>query len=370
MKDMDKWYKYERFFTASVKDEITSAEIEGIVRPLYQEEGLAEVYRWTAEKKMLPYIASLLDRVGIDSENWSPVLNRYRLRNKAVIKELNAIYEAMSESGVKKMFVSENFGALLNSGRDIGLFASGDMDNCADLSEKETIDAVFQSLGYRREERYSGKAICTTSFFNEERLPDGFYIGLCWEPLSRLKLPCFINMEDFVNWDDLRSYSNTAIKLPSVEALLYICLMHITLHTFHRAPAIRLYADILNSCYAKEPDWEKVYYWARRDHTVTRMMSSAILSHKLAAVSIPEFVESYEEDKKIKRLLSYTYNQEYECLKPEPGKFDVYRIEIACNDKGRMSGLCEMLYPGREWLTTHYGHGMMRSGLAHLKALV
>lgn len=367
---MDNWKRYELFFTASVKDQLTQEQVSRYVKPLYEEEGFQNVYETTKKKKMLPYVASMLVRAGVDEVNWQPVMMSYRKRNYAVIDELNVLYDAMWKAGVRKMFVSENFGALLNSGRDIGLFASGDMDNCADYSEKEKIDSVFESLGYRCEDRYSGKTICTSSYYNQKCLPDNFYIGLCWEPLSRLKLPCFINMDDFVNWENLRTYKDTAIRLPSVEALLYICLMHITLHTFHRAPAIRLYADILNSCYNNDVNWEIVYGWARRDQTVTRMMTSAILANKLAEVPIPDFVKAYEEDKRVRRLIRYVYNPEVCCLNPEPGKNGVYKIEIGCNDRSDIAGLTEMLYPGKEWLKRHYGHGIMVSTLLHLKNII
>jgi len=367
---MDKWKRYELFFTASVKDKLGVEELEKNVKPLYEEEGFDNVYEWTRKKKMLPYVASMLVKASFDTDKWLPVLDSYRNRNKAVVEELNVIYSEMWNAGVRKMFVSENFGALLNSERDLGLFASGDMDNCADFSEKGKIDVVFKSLGYRCEDRYSGKTICTSSYYNQNRLPSDFYIGLCWEPLSRLKLPCFINMDDFVDWGNLRSYRETSIKLPSVEALLYICLMHITLHTFHRAPAIRLYADILNSCYAGKPDWEQVYKWAKRDHTVTRMMTSAILANKLADVPIPNFVSLYEKDKRIKLLLSYAYDDVSKCLNPEPGRLGVMKIEIGCNDMGRLGGLKEMLYPGAGWLKSHYGHGVVLSTLLHLKNII
>lgn len=367
---MNKDIRYERFFTASVKDQLDLEDIQNVVKPIYIEEGFENVYEKTRKKKMLPYVASMIVRSEIDINNWAPVLENYRNRNKAVVDELSVIYEKMWEAGVRKMFVSENFGALLNSGRDIGLFASGDMDNCADLSEKHNIDNVFKSLGYKSEDRYSGKTLCTSSYYNERRLPEDFYIGLCWEPLSRLKLPCFIHMDEFVDWEHLRNYKDTAVKLPSVEALLYICLMHITLHTFHRAPAIRLYADILNSCYADTPNWDLVYSWAKRDHTVVRMMTSAILASKLAEVPIPDFVKNYEDDKRVKRLLSYAYDSEAGCLNPEPGKMSVMKIEIGCNDRNRLNGIKEMFYPGTAWLKAHYGHGIFLSSLLHFKNII
>ena len=367
---MNKERQYEQFFTMSVRDRLSDGQIDRYVKSLYAEEGFQRVYEAAKKKKMLPFVALMLKSVGIDTNYWDSVLKRYQHRNAIVREQLSLVYEAMSEAGVKKMFVSENFGALLNSGRDIGLFASGDCDNCADLSEKEKIDTVFNSLGYTIENRFFGKTLCTSSYHNNKCLPDGFYFGVCWEPLSRLKLPCFINMDDFVDWENLRVLDGFAIKMPSVEALLYICLMHITLHSFHRAPATRLYVDVLNSCYRNDVNWGIVYEWAKHDKTITRMMTSAILANKLADVPIPDFVKAYEEDKRVKRLLSYVYDSEHECLNPEPGKMGVYKIEISCNDKSQAAGLFEMLYPDSDWLKKRYGHDTFLSTMLHLKNMI
>lgn len=367
---MDKERRYEQFFTMSVKVKLKDKQIKEFVAPLYQEEGFQKIYEATTKKKMLPFVASMLVHSGIDTINWGPVLERYQKRNAIVRQRLSEVYAAFRKAGVNKIFLSENFGALLHSCRDIGLFASGDCDSCADLSEKYKIDRVFESLGYRVEDRYSGNTLCTTSYHNPQLLPDNFYFGVCWEPLSRLKLPCFIHMDDFVDWGNLRVLEGTAIKLPPVDALLYICLMHITLHSFHRAPAIRLYVDILNCCYKNDVDWNTVYGWAKRDKTVTRMMTSAILANKLADVPIPDFVKDYESDKRVKRLLSYAYDSVNCCLNPEPGKIDVYNIEISCNDKNRATGFVSMLYPGTDWLKAHYGHGAFISTCYHLKNLL
>lgn len=362
--------KYEIFFTASIKETLLEEEIEKNVRPLYITEGFKRIYQASYEKKMLPFVASMMIRVRMDTDQWQPIYDMYRKRNTLVKSQLNVVYEAMSKAGVKRIFVSENYGALLASGRDLGLFASGDLDSCADLLEKQKIDEVFEKLGYKKRDRYSGYSICTTSYHNDDVLPDGFYFGVSWEPLSRVKLPCFIDTNDFVDWDNLQNVEGTQIKLPSIEALLYICLMHITLHSFHRAPAIRLYADILNTCLCQNVNWERVFEWALRDKTVIRMMTSAILAHKLADVEIPDFVKAYENNRRVKRLLSLVYDSKNNCLKPEPGKLSVYAIEIACNDRNDLQGFLSILYPGAYWLKNHYGHGASLSTLLHLKNLL
>lgn len=367
---MNNQKKYEIFFTVSIKDTLLEEDVEKNVKPLYISEGFERIYHEAHKKKMLPFVAYMMIRIGIDTDQWQPIYDLYQERNTLVKSQLNVVYDAMSKAGVKRIFVSENYGALLASGRDLGLFASGDLDSCADLAEKQKIDEVFETLGYKKRDRYSGIAICTTSYHNDDVLPDGFYFGVCWEPLSRLKLPCFINTNDFVDWDHLQNAEGTQIKLPTIEALLYICLMHITLHSFHRAPAIRLYVDILNCCKNRVIDWREIYSWAKRDKTVIRMVVSAILANKLADVQIPDFILAFQSERKVKRILSFVYDNHAKCLNGEPGRWGVYNIEILCNDNNGIMGLIKMIFPGSSWLKNHYGHGIILSTILHLKNLL
>lgn len=363
---MDKWKRYERFYTASVKDHLGPEEIQKTVKSLYEEEGFGNVYKETLKKKMLPYVAKMLCVYNIDMANWEPIYNNYKERNSHIVKELDRIYSALYEDGIKKVFVTENFGALLSSGRDIALFTSGDVDNYADISEKEKIYEVFDKLGYSRKERYTSHLLSSTTFYNASLFNDDFHFGMSWEPLSRLKLPTFIKADDFVDWNALREVKGTSIKLAPIEALTYICLMHITLHSICRAPAIRLFADVLN-CTSGEtkPNWNVIEKWAKRDKTMTRFITTAYLSKSLAGADIPDTIIKQVDYRRVQDLLSLTYDKECGCLRPEPSSFEVLKIELACCDKGRLCGLMEMLFPNKEWLKTTYGHGVLLSNLIH-----
>ncbi len=344
---------------------LSNQEVDRL-KTVYGEFGQAEIYKFAKMKKILPFAANAFVNNGIDKEYWDEVLRTYRKRNENILSFLDKVYKTLLGMGVRKMFVSENFAALLSAKSDLALFASGDVDNYADPDEKEKIYRAFECLGCRRKERYSGNHQIAAEFFPKdcEFLPEGFYISVDFYPLARLKLPCFVNADDFVEWDKLYTYGNTHVVLPPVDALTYICMLHISLHSFSRAPDIRLYIDLLNMSKLKI-NYTKIQSWTIRDKTRTRLSTAAELSNFLMKTSFPEeIIYNSKQKEKVEMLV---YDKQNEDLKYEPKSFNVLRIEINCNDDSAVHGLFHILFPDKKWMTKVYGsHGVV----AHFKHII
>lgn len=337
-----------------------SEEETAILRQLYAEEDRQDLKEKLRERKMLPFGAAAFCSLGMDVDFWTEILESYRKRTERIISLLDRVYAALWDHGVRRIFVSENLGALLSADGDKGLFSSGDVDNCADISEREKIYAAFRTLGFSCKERFAGQRQITAAFYpNDPELGKDFYLSIDFLPLSRLKLPCFVEVEAFLDWEDLHCYKNTAIRLPPADALMYICLLHISLHSFSRAPDIRLYFDVLNMA-KLHPDYHKIEAWARRDRTCLRCGASAFLSASLVGAE----VSLVSDQKNLPRLLRKVYNKEDNDLKYNPKGLRVLSIELACDDMGIMHGVKEMLLPNRTWMKqTYRGCGLT----AHLK---
>lgn len=332
----------------------------------YGKEGLFE---FAKKKKILPFAANAFVSNGIDKDFWDDVLKEYRERNERILSFLDKAYRSLREAGVRKMFVSENFAALLSSKADLALFASGDIDNYADPAEKERIYQAFDCLGCERKERFSGKHQIAAEFFppKEENLPAGFYISVDFYPLARLKLPCFIEADNFVDWQSLYSYENSSVVLPPAEALSYICMLHISLHSFSRAPDIRLYIDLLNMS-KLSVDYKTVRSWADRDKTRTRMAATAELSNSLMKTSFPdEIINASKRKEKVERLV---YDKSVGDLKYEPNSLNVFRIEINCDDNGALNGFFRILFPDKKWMRKVYGSAGVAAHLKHFKKVL
>ena len=314
---------------------------------------------------MLPFLAKLMLALEVDPQTWQPIYNRYAERNRLVLAELDRVYDALTAAGCKKLFVSENFGAMLAADSDIALFASGDVDNYVDAAEYPTVKQTMRSLGYRCEERFAGALFISASFAHPERLPEGFALGFEVFPLTRLTQPCPVRTDDFTDWTQLRTYRDTAILLPPREALLYICLLHISLHSFCRAPAIRLYRDIVNAANGlTAAEWEHVCTQAKKDHTERRLYTAAYLSNQIAKTELP-----LAQTPDIRGLLKLVYDETRGILLPEPSRARVMRIELACHDRSCAAGLKDMLLPNKVWRTSVYGSGV-RGAARHWRRII
>ena len=353
-----------RFLISS--EEITEKEKQSIIAQ-YKAEGREAFYKEAEKKKVLPFTANTLAQLDLDKEYWTDILEKYRTRNTLILKALDEAYVSLAKRGVKKMFVSENFGALLSGRNDIGLFSSGDVDNYADPEEREKIYKAFEDIGYVRKERFSGKHQIAAEFYppqSKTELPEGFYISVDFYPLARLKLPCFINADDFVDWENVRLYKDTAVVLPPPTALMYICLLHISLHSFSRAPDIRLYIDLLNMS-KTQVDYMLIRKWCIADRTCTRAAAATDICNKLLRTEFPQTLTDLSKRKdKVEKIV---YDAENCDLIYEPRGLKVLKIETSCNDRNNFHGLLEILFPNSDWMKDTYGSNGV---VAHLKHLV
>lgn len=152
-------------------EEITEKEKKSII-DIYRNVGKDTFFYEAKKKKVLPFVANTLIGLDLDVLFWMEILEEYRKRNTVILGVLDEAYLALNKHGVKKMFVSENFGALLSASGDIGLFASGDVDNYADPCEKEKIYRAFAEIGYSRKERYAGKHQIAAEFLLQKAKRD------------------------------------------------------------------------------------------------------------------------------------------------------------------------------------------------------
>ena len=137
-------------YTLLIRGEgLAEAEI-GRLRKVEAELGRDKLFQLVSKKKIIPFAARTFELYGIDAAFWKEQLELFRTRNRKILHCLSDAYASLRRHGVRKMFVSENFGALLSANGDIGLFASGDVDNYADPCERDRIYQAFDELGEKK----------------------------------------------------------------------------------------------------------------------------------------------------------------------------------------------------------------------------
>ena len=328
------------------------------------------VFEYAKERKILPFVANLLCKLDCDCNFWKDIIDNYRNRNQQVIAALDQVFRKFEVTGVHKVFVSQNFGAVLTGETDIALFASGDVDLCGDVLEKDLINQVFEELGYNRKDRYCGHKLISSEFSNDSLLPSNFHFGICYDTISRLKLPNPIEMNEFVDWDNLLQYRDTHIILPPVDAQTYICLVHISLHSFSRAPDIRLYVDVQN-CMKKHPNMRHILDYAKQDGTIVRVVAAYLLTLKLFRLNWQDLAmkDAYDKyRKRVDHLIKLVYNETDNELIYEPNKIETLRIESAYYDN--FINKFDILLPKAKWMCDVYWSCGMIAHIKHLGRII
>ena len=357
------------FNSIIIRTEGLSEQEKELVTSVYKENGKDAMYEYFKTKKILPFAAKTFSNLGIDVDYWEPILESYRERNKKVITFLDVAYSSMKQHGVKKVFLSENFGALLSADGDIGLFASGDTDNCYAPEEKDKIYTALNEIGCTCKEVYSQKRLNGSCWYpnSDFGLPEKFYLGLKPTPLSRLYLPSFVGLEDFEVWENMQTYKDTNIQIPNPSALMYICMPHISLHSFSRSPDIRLYTDLLNMS-KTNVDYDKIVSWAKRNNTKVRISVASTIANKLMKTNIPEELLNLSDRKFA--VLKIVFDSEKQDLKYEPYGLDVLKIEAGCDDKSTLHGILEIAFPNHSWMKETYGSDGIGAYCKHIRRIL
>jgi hypothetical protein len=364
---------YNILSIASLKSIQLEVNENEIISEGYNIEGRENVLRHAKKNKIIPFVAHLLSNLNIDKEYWSGIHSDYEKRNNEIITILDRIFYNLEKIDGIKIFVFENYGALLASNACIGCFASGDIDVYAGINKKKDISVVLAEEGFLPISSTPASETVGTSYFKSDIFDSGFGINVLWKPLSRKKLPFNIDINYLIDWSNLNNYSTTHIKLPSIDALTYLCLLHISVHSFVRSPSIRLYVDI-DRLANMNPDWEKIAHFAQRDHTSTRIFTAILLSNKLLGTLYPAqlIINLKNKYKNIHRLVNMVYEEKKDCLIKEPTAFKVLLIEINSSDYNCLKSLMNIFFPGKEWIREYYlsnGGSLINGYFKHIKRL-
>lgn len=352
------------FLSAFGADELQITDISLYYTDLVKKE---IIHRAEKSKKM-PFIAKYFQSCGVDIGYWSEVLNIYQSRNSMILEKTQELFYQFHLDGVKKVFLYENFGALLLSNTDFSQFSSGDIDIFADLSEKEKLTQSLNKLGFY--DIINHFSLVSSIFINNDLNLD-FKINIMWQPLSRNKLPFYIDINNTIKWDNLIKYRETEIKIPNPTALMYLCLLHISVHCYVREPDLRLYKDI-EFLSGMVIDWREIYELARYDKKIVRVSTVLYISKTFLKIDVP-IIDNFDRRKNIKsinKLIRYIVDSKTGKLKFNPSKFDILKIEIYSDHSSFVYGIFKFLFPGIKWVRQVYPNKLNLTLISYIKHFV
>jgi len=125
------------------KYELLSDKDLEILKIIYDKLGRKAILDLAVKEKIVPFVAYTTSKTNIEKPFWQEKYIYFRERNIKIVKLLDAIFKEMKNKNIP-IFLYENFGSLLLSGEDIGLFCSGDVDLCSSLEYKEEVIKVLR----------------------------------------------------------------------------------------------------------------------------------------------------------------------------------------------------------------------------------
>lgn len=321
----------------------------------YSEEIKNEILELSKKKKYTPFVAKHLIDVGIDQSFWMEQYDFYLTRNKAILSFIDELFEDFFEQGIESVFVYENFGGLLSSGSDLALYASGDVDLCADKTEFDAINAIMVKNGFTlKPQKNEGHNIFRVGYQGKIGETD-YRINLMFKPLVRYRMPVSVSQEIICS-DNMRFYQNTHIRIPTQEVLLYLNLMRISVHGYVRSPDMRLYVDVYN-CSIGQTDWEQVISWAKKDGNLNRIVAVAYVANCLFGTDVPQWILEMKNDSSLRAngLIRLVCSTESKCLNYSPSRKERHLIEYYSDGYSFARGMWHSIFPDKNWMKEYYG---------------
>lgn len=346
----------------------------GYVTIEYDRLGKDFMLSWAKTAKLLPMVAHLFMELAVDWEYWDKIHSQYCARNELTLSILTRVFLEFKANGVLKAFCYENLGALLSSKGCIGCFASHDVDVYVDPEYREIASRTIQRLHFSAKKSNAHVETIKTEFdYTGEEL-QGFGINIMWVALSRTKLPFELDLKGKIDWVSIPRYDTTMIAIPPHDALMYLCLLHISVHSYSREPGPRLYKDIENLSRI-DTDWDRIISWAKSDGTLIRVIAALEIARKLRVLDLPKSVmeEMTRRGRKIRSIKRIVFDAVSERLVTKLGLLEVLRLEILSSDHIALIAITEILFPSFRWIRKYYllGQGSLSSGyFMHWKNII
>ncbi len=155
---------------------------------------------------------------------------------------------------------------------------------------------------------------------------------------------------------------------------MYLCLLHASVHSYHRAPGLLLYKDI-DLCVDSNVDWNVVYSYAIRDDSIVRITVSLLVSNFLLGTTIPiDKIEFYSRKfSNVKSIFELVIDRENNILRQELSKINLFIIEGLSDDNLFLINFFKIIFPDTNWMRIHYSHigyGLMGKYIKHIYNLL
>ena len=346
----------EKFVSLCLKkyDLLGDKELETL-KIIYDKLGRKAITDLAVKEKIIPFVAYTMSKTNIEKSFWQKKYNYFRDRNTKIVELLDAIFKEMKNKNIP-IFLYENFGSLLLSGENIGLFCSGDVDLCSSLEYKEEVMKVFSSFGYFPKIRKYETLNIWTEFCNINKSND-IWINVQWTPLAEKVFPVAPDINSNIFFKNIFTIDNSNIQVLSRTYLLFLCLLHTSVHKYTCSPGMKLNVDIDRLIISGKIEWKQIINFAIKYNVKRRVVLSLMLAYDFLNTPIPKkIILELGGDQSLTRMI-YRYLMGNSFLANEGialNRFRTLYLAVLLHDSGILAGFFRAFFPDSKWLVKIY----------------
>ena len=287
---------------------------------------------------------------------WRSLLRGNRQRVERLVEVLGSLTCYFDEREIGWALI-ENGGVLFGSDMPLEAFCAGDFDIIVTQSRWDEVVKIFAAEGFEPQDRRHRP---TNRVEFVRTLPDGTqqWINAGFLTFDRMWVPLpVVDLGQVWLSRRVRSRKNSNIWVLRAEDSLALVAMHTSLHSFIRAPGVRLHVDVDRLVRDNPIDWDEAIDQNRLMGVPTRAFTSLSMARGLLNSPIPEPILSALFPGRsrwaiVERLLatnSVILNDSFKL-----GRFQTLLLDALIDERPVWSWLSSIIWPDHQWLYNHF----------------
>lgn len=315
------------------------------------------IHKLAVDNQMLPLVANaLVTTCSLEKHSiWQSVLDDNHTRVDRLIKVLGGITSTLHSEGRRSAAV-EAGGVMLGSHLPTSAYCSGDIDLLVEEGDWERVKTLYEDAGFtnkdRRDRPTTRIEYCKTSDNDEQWLEVGY------APFDRMWIP--LNYNDRCNiWlsRTIPSYKSPDISvlLPS-DALVFVA-FHTSLHSYVRAPGLRLQVDVDRIVRDGDINWSHVVEEVLASGIGTRVYVSLSMAKDLLDTPVPSGVLAKLAPPPLRRqAISYLLQKNGVIVDgtPKLGRAQSILLDLLISERSPPAWLWQIVFPDGDWMQSHF----------------
>jgi glycosyltransferase involved in cell wall biosynthesis len=335
---------------------VAGSGVSGAVAALVTKIGRNRVREAAQRNHVDAMVGVGLRRSGVElGAMWEEAIDHNRRRVEALVATAVAVSARLERAGVA-CAAFEAGGVLLATDLPMSAYGSGDIDLLVEASRWDRVPAALGAEGFVQVDR-RGRPTGRLEFRRRTADGEDEWLEVGFAPFDRSWLPLPVR-DRSQTWLGRRERSRKEPRLyvlrPS-DSLALVC-MHTSLHSYVRAPGIRLHTDVDRLIRDTSVDWDSYVEEVLASGFARRAFVSLAMARGLLATPVPDSVlERLHPGKpwaSIRRLLST--EGVIADGRPKLRRARAVLLDALLDERGRIRWLADLVVPPEDWMRAHF----------------